>query len=177
MRKSDLIIHPVRFRILRTIGDERLTTQEISDRLPDVPKSSIYRHLKLLLDNDAVTVADTRLVNGIQEKVYAVLQPPSLGPGDVANLTADEHIGYFTTYALMLIQDFAAYLQTTEAHGAIDMLADRVGYHEASFYATPQELDVVVGALNQALLPLLKNEGGNGRRLYKLATVMHPQEP
>lgn len=162
---------------MRVLGNEQLTTQEISDRLPDVPKSSIYRHLKLLLEGDLVGLADTRLVNGIQEKVYQLLQPPSLAPGDVALLTAQEHIQYFTTYALLLIEGFAEYVSQTEAEaGNIDMLSDRAGYREIVFYATAQELDVALAAVNQALLPLVQQEAGNGRRQYKFATLLHPQK-
>ena len=175
MRKIDLIIHPVRFRILRALDRETLTTQEISDRLPDVPTSSIYRHLKLLLEGGVVEVADTRLVKGIQEKTYRLGQTAVLNAGDVAMLTAEEHVGYFTTFLLTLLHDFGAYVEAAEvANGVIDMLADRAGYREAAFYATPQELDVALAAVNEALLPLIKNEPGNGRRRYKLATILHP---
>jgi len=176
MKKADLIIHPVRLWILRVLDGEMLTTQEITDRLRDVPKSSVYRHLTLLLDGRLVQVADTRLVKGIQEKRYRLAQTAVLGPGDVALWTADEHIGYFTTYVLTLLHDFAAYVTQTEMEqGAIDMLADRAGYREVSFRATTQELDMAFGQVNEALLPLLKNEVGDGRREYKLATILHPQ--
>jgi len=162
---------------MRTLGNEQLTTQEISDKLPDVPKSSIYRHLKLLLEGDLVAIADSRLVNGIQEKVYKLIHPPALDPGDIAQLSAEDHVRYFSTYALMLIQDFAGYVTEAEtAQGNIDMLSDRSGYREVAFYATPLELDVAIGAINQALLPLIQQEAGNGRRRYKLATVLHPQK-
>lgn len=162
---------------MRTLGNEQLTTQEISDRMTDVPKSSIYRHLKLLLDGSLVVVADSRLVNGIQEKVYKLIHPPALDPGDLAQLTAEDHVRYFTTYALMLIQDFASYVNEAEAvQGYVDFITDRAGYREATFYATPLEMDVAIGAINQALLPLIQNEPGNGRKLYKLATVLHPRK-
>lgn len=175
MNKAELIIHPVRLRILRDIGNGASTTQEIADRLGDVPKSSVYRHIKLLLEGDLVAVADTRLVNGIQEKSYQITQPPVLGPGDVALWTAEDHVSYFTTYVLTLLHDYANYVSRTEAEqGVIDMLADRVGYREVNFFATPQELDVTIGEMGAALMPLLKKEAGNGRRRYKLATVLHP---
>ena len=175
MKKAELIIHPVRLRLLRELGSEALTTQEIADRLGDVPKSSVYRHLKLLLDGGMVEVADTRLVKGIQEKTYRIGQTAVLGPGDVALWTADDHVAYFTTYALTLLHDYAAYVSgAEEKHGTIDMVADRAGYREVNLHATTQELDVAVGEMSAALMPLLKNEAGNGRRKYKLATVLHP---
>ncbi len=173
LTKVDLIMHPVRFRVLRTLATHMLTTQEIDERLPDVPKSSIYRHLKLLLDGEMIDVADTRLVNGIQEKVYRLVQRPYLSADDMTGLTADDHLRAFTTYAMILLQGFADYLATA---GEIpDLLADRVGYTEVSFWATEAEMDAFQTAVNQAVLPLLQNDGGgNGRRRHKVAIVTHP---
>lgn len=175
MRKSDLIIHPVRFRILRAIGQDMVTTQEIADRLPDVPKSSIYRHLKLLLEGDMVIIAETKLVNGIQEKVYQLAQRPYLTAEDMAGLSAEEHVQYFSTYVMSLLQDFAAYVTDAEsAAGKVDMLADRTGYTEVEFYATLAELDQLNMELNTALLKLMNNPPGNGRQKRKISVVAHP---
>lgn len=171
MRKIELVIHPVRFQILRAIGTEALTTQEIADRLPDTPKSSIYRHLKLLLAHSLIMLADTRLVNGIQEKTYRLDQPARLGVEDMANLSADDHIRFFTTYALTLVQDFADYVTQ---NAPIDMLADHTGYTEIAFYATTAELDDFQLALNNALMKLMGHEPGNGRSRRKLAIVSQP---
>ena len=152
-----------------------MTTQEIADGLGDVPKSSVYRHLKLLLQGDLVEIVDTRLVNGIQEKRFRIAQTPILGPGDIALWTADDHISYFTTYTLTLMHDYAQYVARSEAvQGAIDMVADRAGYREVALYATPLELDVALKEMGAAIMPLMKHGRGNGRRKYKLATVLHP---
>ena len=171
MRKIELIIHPVRFQILRAIGTDALTTQEIADRLPDTPKSSIYRHLKLLLEHNLLYVADSRLVNGIQEKTYRLDQPARLSAEEMKEMSADDHIRFFTTFALSLVQDFSNYVNKS---APIDMMADRVGYNEVSFYATKSELDELQVALNKAVMKLLSNEPGNGRSLRKLAIVSQP---
>ena len=171
MRKIELIIHPVRFQIMRAIGRDTLTTQEIADRLPNSPKSSIYRHLKLLLDNDLVAIADTRLVNGIQEKTYRLEQLPRLGPDDMKGLSVDDHIRYFTTYALTLVQDYSDYVTQ---NAPIDMLADRTGYTEVAFYASTAELDTFQVEINAAIMKLMNNKPGNGRVRRKLAVVSQP---
>jgi DNA-binding transcriptional ArsR family regulator len=175
-KKLDLILHPVRMRILQMVGLERLTTQQISTALPDVPTSSIYRHLKLLLDAGFIRVAETRQVRGIEEKVYAQAVSPRISdPADMANLTPEEHLRYFTSYVTTLIQGFADYLAL---HDAPDLIADRVGYSEASFYATPEEMDAMGAALNQVLLAVAQNPPGEGRQLRKLSIITHPlREP
>ena len=171
MRKIELVIHPVRFQILRAIGTEALTTQEISDRLPDTPKSSIYRHLKMLLEHNLIVLADTRLVNGIQEKTYRLDQPARLSAEDMKDLSADDHIRFFTTYVLTLVQDYADYVTK---NAPIDMLADRTGYTEVTFYANTAELDAFQVEINTAVMKLLGKEPGNGRVLRKLAIVSQP---
>jgi len=171
LRKIELVIHPVRFQILRAIGTETLTTQEIADRLPDTPKSSIYRHLKLLLEHDLIVVAEARLVNGIQEKTYRLDQPARLSAEDMQDLSVDDHIRFFTTYALTLVQDYAEYVTK---NAPIDMLADRTGYTEVAFYANTAELDIFQQELNTAVMKLLNNKPGNGRTYRKLAIVSQP---
>ncbi|UCG23539.1 MAG: helix-turn-helix domain-containing protein [Chloroflexota bacterium] len=167
----ELVIHPVRLRILQSLESGEKTTQEIADRLPDVPKSSLYRHLRLLLEGEFVIVAEIRLVQGIQEKVYELSRPARLGAEDVADLTADDHLRYFTTYLMTVLRGFSDYLSES---GEIDFIADRVGYSEVSFWATGRELDEFAAQLNRALTPLLENLEGEGRRRRKLAVIGHP---
>lgn len=174
LSKADLIIHPVRFRLMRALVGAALTTQEIADQMPDVPKSSIYRHLRLLLEAEFVYVSETKAVRGVQEKRYRLSQMPYLGPDDVAGLSADEHLHYFTTYLLTTLQDFSGYLSAAEAKGTIDMPADRVGYTEVSFYASTDELDRLQQGLNSSFMELIQNGPGDGRERRKFAVIAHP---
>jgi len=169
--KADLIMHPARFMILQSLAGQQLTTQEISEAIPSVPKSSLYRHLKKLLDGGMVEVAEIRPVKGIQEKVYRLVKAPYLGPEDMSGVTKDEHIQYFASYLATLLQGFADYLDTSER---LDLLADRVGYTEAKFYSNIEEFDLFSKDLNKALMPLLKNQPGKGRRRHKIAFVTYP---
>lgn len=173
--KVDLILHPVRLRILQTLAVEPLTTQEIANRLVDVPKSSIYRHLRLLLDGDMVEIAETRLVNGIQEKIYQLIEMPHLTQDDMAGMTPTEHLQAFATYIFSLLRDFAGYLDEASNRGPeINLQADRVGYTEATFFASTGELDALGEALRQAVSKLVGNQAGKDRRPFKLAVITYP---
>ncbi len=171
MTKVETILHPVRLRVLLAIAQEQLTTQDIANRLPDIPKSSIYRHLKLLLDEGLLEVTETRLVNGIQEKVYQAAQPTFLGADEMAHLTAEDHIRYFTTFAMTLIQDFALYVKSRQP---IDMVADRTGYQEHIFWATAEELDAWAMTVRASFAQIMTNPAGNGRSRHKIVTITHP---
>jgi DNA-binding transcriptional ArsR family regulator len=175
MTRAELIIHPVRLRIIQALGREKLTTQALSERLPDVPQSSLYRHLRLLRQGMVVGVVDRRLINGIQEKVYAVTGGTHLSREDMAQLTADEHLSYFTTYVMSLLQAFAAYVQSSaDEQGHVDMASDFAGYTEIIFHADEQELQQFQQALSAALLALVENQETDGRRKYRMAVIAHP---
>lgn len=175
MKKVKLILHPIRFRIMQVINGNALTTQEIADELADVPKSSIYRQLKILLDGEMIAIAETRLVNGIQEKTYCLAQQPYLNADDMAELSGEQHVQYFTVYLMNVLREFADYVQRSETEsGGIDMLADRVGYTEAAVYVNQAELDVMQADLNAAIMKVARNEPGNGRFKHKFAIITHP---
>ena len=168
----ELVIHPVRLRILQSLESGPLTTQQMADLLPDVPKSSLYRHLKLLLEGEFVAVAEIRLVQGIQEKLYELSRPVLLGPEDIAELSTDDHLRYFTTYMMTLLRGFASYLDRPMA---IDFVVDRAGYSEVAFWATRQELDTFATKLNEAMTPLLSNKVDKGRQRHKIAIITYPE--
>lgn len=175
LTKAELILHPVRLRILQTLMGDAFTTQEITDRLGNVPKSSIYRHLKLLLAEGMVEIAAARLVNGIQEKTYRLAQRPFLNPEELVGITGEQHAHYFATFVLALLQNFQQYLTQKElAGGPLDLAADRVGYTDMAFYVTNEEMDQLGQTLNEAILPVLKNEPAPGRHKHKMAFVSHP---
>ena len=115
--KADLIIHPVRLRILQILADHSLTTGEISDRMPDVAKSSIYRHLRKLLDGGMVAVSEVKSVKGTEEKVYSCVVPPTILVQDIESMSKEDHLYYFSTYAATLIQGFKRYLDSHEFSG------------------------------------------------------------
>jgi DNA-binding transcriptional ArsR family regulator len=169
------MMHPVRLRILQTLGSEALTTQEIAERMSDTPKSSIYRHLKVLLEADLVAVAATRLVKGIEEKRYVVARSLFLDADDIAGMSGEDHVRSFTTYMLLVQQGFVDYVRdSADNDDRIDMVRDRAGYTEIHFHATDAELDAAMTAINQAVLPLIDNQPDENRRARKLITVSHP---
>ena len=171
--KAELIIHPVRLQILQSLSLGELTTQQISEVMPNVATSSIYRHLKLLLKGGIVEVAETRPVKGIQEKVYRLALAPRLSQADLANFTKEDHLKYFTSYIATLLQGFADYLESkNEKHPNLE--ADYVGYTELMFFANEDELKTLGEEMNRAIRKVAQNPPENGRQQRKIAFIAHP---
>jgi Helix-turn-helix domain len=57
LSRTDVVLHPVRSRIVRSLlGSERRTASELTRLLPDVPLASLYRHLGALVDGKVLRV-------------------------------------------------------------------------------------------------------------------------
>ena len=171
MKKTDLILHPVRLQILSTLSGQQLSTKEIADILHSIPASTIYRHMKVLLDNDLIKIVDSRSVKGTIENIYTITQPAHLNAEDMKHVSRDQHFQYFLQYILSLMDGFHRYLNHP---GEIDMAKDFVGYSETYFYINEEEMLEFGKRLQTAFEPLAKNGPGNGRRLHKFATITHP---
>jgi len=169
--RVNLVIHPVRFRILQSLMVEEKSTKEIARQLKDIPASSLYRHLKILLDGGYIAVAEIRLVQGIQEKVYRLDRSPRLGQADLTGVTHEDHLRFFTIYVMTLLQGFAEYLI---ASPELDFIADNTGYSEAVIWVSPEEFAEFTRSINRSLAPLLENQMGSRKTKQKIAIVTHP---
>ncbi|MGW0436657.1 helix-turn-helix domain-containing protein [Micromonospora sp. NPDC003197] len=172
-RWADLVLHPVRIRILRAVAGGQLTTHDLVELLPDIPQATLYRHLATLVNAALLDVVEERKVRGAVERVYALPEQGSaLDASTLATATAEEHERYFTAFVSSLLSEFSRYL----ARERIDFAADGVGYHQLVMHLTDAELGQFAAGLNALIQPLLANEPGNGRVPRLLATILLPAD-
>ena len=172
MKRADLLLHPVRLRIILAFaGGRRLTPQQVAGVLPDVPQATLYRQIERLHRGGALAVAAERRVRGAVERTYVLAQGgASLSPEDLAKSSHDDHLGYFTAFAAGLIAQFEQYLKRSE----IDLLKDGVGYRQVVLNLTDEEVSEMAGAVNAAVGRFLTYEPRPGRKRRMLATVLMP---
>jgi DNA-binding transcriptional ArsR family regulator len=169
--KADLILHPARLQILQALALKAMNTQELADSLSGVPKSSIYRHLRALLDGGMVAIAEMRPVKGVKEKFYRLAQTPHLSQADVSNYTPEQNLRYFSMFLAEQLQGFAGYLSS---HPEQDFQSDRVGYTEISFFASTAELDRLQAGLSQLLGDFAQHLPAEDRHRHKFAIITYP---
>jgi DNA-binding transcriptional ArsR family regulator len=173
---AELILHPIRLRIVQALTGSPLSATELKERLADVPTSSVYRHLSLLRGAGFVELDRTRAGKGPKETVYRLAKVTRLTGSDVEGISLGEHKRMFTTWVITLMQRFERYLDRAASEGAIDLMQDRVGYTEVAFHADEAEFDAFATELNLLLGPLLATPEGPGRRRRRLCTVTFPEE-
>lgn len=176
MATADLLLHPVRLRIVQAfLGDRTLTTTDLRGELPDVPVATLYRHVGLLADAGVLSVVGERKVRGAAERSYRlVLEAASVSPEDGAAMTAEDHRRAFTTFVATLLGDFDRYLD--RAGDPPDLLRDGVGYRQAAVWVTDEEFDVMVGDLAAVLTARMANRPDGARRRRMVSTVHLPAD-
>ena len=170
MTSADLLLHPVRLRIVQAfLGDRALTTGELRAELPDVPPASLYRHVARLVEAGVLGVVAERRVRGATERTYVLrTSAATVGLDEMAKMSADDHRRAFLAFVAGLIADFDRYLE----RGDIDLLRDAVSYRLVGLWLNDEELMQLSRQMFAVLQPRLANAPGRGRKRRILATVL-----
>jgi len=170
--RADLLLHPVRLRIVKAfLGDRALTTRQLAAELPDVPAASVYRHVGRLAEVGVLHVVAERRVRGITERTYMLrLFAAQIQPAEVAAMSSQEHANAFLAYVAGLLRDFDRYFAAEPENPG----RDGAGYRVAAMWLTDAELADYRRDLVAITEPLLANGPGEGRRRRMLYTVMLP---
>ena len=172
MKRADLILHPVRLRIILAFGGgRRLTPQQAAAVLADVPQATLYRQIERLFRGGVLAIAAEKRVRGAVERTYVLAEGgASLSPEDLARASRDDQLGYFTAFAAGLIAQFDQYMQRAD----IDFSRDGVGYRQLVLHLSDSEFAEMVAALNVAIGPFLSYGSRPGRKRRAFATVLMP---
>jgi hypothetical protein len=172
MTSADLLLHPVRLRIVQAfLGDRALTTTALRAELPDVPAASLYRHVARLVAGGVLAVVAERRVRGAVERTYVLRSSAaSVSLDELAKMTPDEHRQAFLAYVAALIGDFDRYL----ARGDIDLLRDGVTYRLAGMWLSDAELTKLAHELIAVVQPRLANAPKRGRKRRIFGTILLP---
>lgn len=166
MSKFELLIHPVRIRVVEALSGRPMTTRELHDALGDVPIATLYRHVDRLVDGGIVAVVAERRVRGGVERTLAVDdESASLGPADIESPAQVEQA--FRTFigALLSRAD-----RLFSAHG--DEIPRQIGFRHIPVWLTDEEYDELADRISAAFSPVLANtEDGRNRHVITLISL------
>lgn len=172
MASSDLLLNPVRMRIVQAfLGGRTLTTGELAAELSDVPPASLYRQVAKLVNGGVLAIIRERRVRGTVERTYALrAHAAAIGRAELAAMSPEDHRQRFLAFAAALIADFDRYLDS----GDIDLTRDMVGYRMIALWLSDEELAECIREINDAIRSRLANSPKPGRRLRVLRTILLP---
>ncbi|MFI5801738.1 helix-turn-helix domain-containing protein [Streptomyces sp. NPDC051561] len=192
MDTVDLLLHPVRLRVVHALsGGHARTTAQLCARMPDVSKTSAYRHIGLLADAGILEVECEQRVRGAVERTYrlrreraviaegvdpAAVDPDAVDPAEGAapavRLSTDDYRRGFAAATAVLLAEFGTYLDRESA----DPVADLVGFRQHAVWLSRDELDALIGDLRAAIVPHLRHGPAPGRTQHLLSPILFPME-
>lgn len=169
--KADLLLHPVRLRIVLEASTGPLTASDLARRLPDIAQATLYRHIATLADEGVLeVVAERRVRGGVERTFRLVADTAGLGPVDAASLTPDEYLTGFVTFVAGLVTAFERYIRSPGA--ALD--TDPVGYRQTALHLTDEEMHSLLKELGEVLRPYATRDAAPDRRTVRLSVAVVP---
>ena len=175
MATADLLLHPVRMRVLQALFDaDPLTTAQLRERLPDIAPATMYRHIAVLAEAGVLEVVEEKRIRGTVERSYRVRKEEAVvDPAARAAMTRDDHRRAYTTFAASLMGDFDRYL----AHADADPVADGVVYRQAAVWLTEEEFAAMVEEIENAVVSRMGHDRAADRVRRVVSLVVVPDEP
>lgn len=173
LKKAEIILHPVRMRVIQSlVRGERMTAQQLQERLVDVPQATLYRHLKKLVESGVLMVAEEIPNRGTLEKVYTLPEKGAeISVEELEQASPDDHMTFFMNYLASLIGEYGRYIHQDH----IDLVKDGVSYRQFSAYLTEEENLKMLYDIRDIVLKAMKNEPNEHRRKRLLSIIDFPE--
>jgi DNA-binding transcriptional ArsR family regulator len=174
MEIADLLLHPVRLRIVHAGMDGlAFTTSRLCARLPDVSKATVYRQVAVLVEGGMIEVVGEERVRGAVERTYR-LQTSRTAIDDAAAAamsTADHQRGFAAAIAALLAE-FNVYVGRPDARP----LADSVSYRQFSLWLSEEEKAAFIQEMVVVIRARMTNTPTPARRRHLASTILFPAD-
>lgn len=162
---TGIILNPTRQRIVQyMLSRESCTVNELSKDLADIPRPSIYRHIKLLLEGGFIEVIDERAVRGTVEKRYAVKK----ASGSTEMNFVNERVAIDN--AMRIATLFSDYF----SHENADPARDMVGINVTELQLNDEELKNLLLEMEQVIKNYASKSVCEGSKLRRIGVVSAP---
>jgi len=169
--KEDLLLHPVRLRLILSVAGRRVTAQQLTRELPDVPQASLYRNIRKLVSAGILEVVEERLVRNTMERTFALPNANLLLTAEeVANASPKEHLRLFTRFLGLLLGYFSRYVHSAR----VDVVRDHMMYRMFAMYLSDAEVGRLGRDLNEVFSRHAGKGAGGARRRFVIGIVSMP---
>lgn len=138
--RADLLLHPVRLRVVLAMGGEDRTTGELSALLPDVAPATLYRHVASLFEGGVLEVVDERRNRGGVERTYRLVEAAASIDGTTAEaIPMEQVLSGLVTFVDVVVDAMTRYAQHPDAGATKHPL----GYHQVPLWLTGDEAEAL----------------------------------
>ena len=165
MEMVEIVMNPVRQRIFQYfLLHETGTVKELRKALPDVPSASLYRHVKILMDNSILMVVGENRIRGTVESIYQLNKDA---------LTIEDESGNAVQMSLLNIgASFARYF----SGGSADPRKDMLLFTNCTLVLTDEEFSRFFSEINEVALKYMKAEPIAGSKTRQITLISSPAD-
>lgn len=170
---SDLLLHPVRWRIVQRVLGREVTTTELRAELPDVSTSTLYRQVATLIDAGVLRVVREARTNGPTERTLALHRPDdhrAAADAEAATMSADQHRGALNLLLAQITRDFERAVE----RGDLPARAAELSYGQTPLYLRPEQLRELQAELERILAQYQQRTGACDERRIVLSVIGVP---
>ena len=164
---NDIMLNPVRMRIIQTLAlRQTMTTTEICEKISDIPRTTLYRHIKILLDNDILLVTSEQKIRGSLERTLAL---------NTNEITKHNTLEHATQNAFAFLMKKYILFQKYFSNENPDPAKDKVFMNTTLLMTTDDEFDEFLSDL-RGLLTKYTHEFSEGRKARDISIISAPEE-
>lgn len=157
----DVLLHPIRWRIVQRVLGREVTTTDLKRDLPDVPTTTLYRHVAALIDAGYLTVVRERKIRGTTERTLSLDQTKvgRIDEREARAMTPDQHRQAFLMMLTRLAADFDRVVDTGNLYPRLHQL----GYSQLALYLDEKDMAVFRQGITDLVEPYLAESPGKDR--------------
>lgn len=70
---NEVMLNPIRMRVIQELSVKgSMTTSELCEKIRDIPKTTMYRHVNILLDSNILSIVSEKKVRGSLERTLTL---------------------------------------------------------------------------------------------------------
>ena len=173
--KADLVVHPLRLRIITELAGLELSPRQIAERMPEVSQATLYRQIRKLEQGGMLRVSDRRPVRGVEERFYALIPGATrLTREEFSSMSAEEHEQSYAILMGTISGQLSRYARQPDA----DLTRDGMTYFSSVLELTDEQ----ARQFRLEMIALIerfsadKADAGGMRRFVGVASIPETQE-
>jgi len=162
---NEVMLNPVRMRIIQELAtSQSMTTTKLCEKISDVPRTTIYRHINILLDNNILSIVSEKKIRGSLERTLAL---------NIGEITKHNTLENASQNALAFLMNryvrFHNYFSGENSSPAID----KIFLNNTVLMMDDNEYDQFLSEL-RVLLRKYSFEAANGRKARDISIISSP---
>lgn len=163
---NQILLNPVRSRIIQYLSVHQVATAaELVSFMTDISRTTLYRHLNTLAENDVIKVVSEKRVRGSVERSYSLNLETITKENTKENATRNAFGFLMKIYA-----DFDMYFQNENANPG----ADKVFLSNVSLLLSDDEFNELLVQINTLLKDRLNNKPNEKRKQRSISFISSP---